>query len=261
MEERAFGLAFFVSIDTLGVMTTSGSAHERIIFPLDVDTLPQAKAWTTRLRGRVGVMKVGLELFVRVGPDAVRMVHDAGARCFLDLKLHDIPQTMLGAVRAAVELEVAFLTVHASAGPTAIRTITPAAGETCLLGVTALTSLSDAELADMGLPPSDPFAVSLAASAHRAGLRGFVCSPHEVESVRARVGSESILVVPGVRPLGSAHGDQRRVATPEQAIAWGADFLVIGRPIRDSEDPAATCASIAADITRGLLLRTTKATS
>lgn len=235
----------------------SADAHERIMFPLDVETLADAKLWTTRLQGRVGVMKVGLELFVRVGPDAVRMVHDAGARCFLDLKLHDIPQTMLGAVRAAVELDVAFLTVHASAGPTAMKTIAAAAGKTRLLAVTALTSLSDAELADMNLPASESYAVALASSAHRAGIRGFVCSPHEVPALRARVGQESVLVVPGVRPLGSAKGDQQRVATPGDAILAGADYLVIGRPIRDAADPLAACDAIAAEITRGLLSRKT----
>lgn len=229
------------------------------MFPLDVETLDDAKLWTQRLSGRVGVMKVGLELFVRVGPDAVRMVHDAGARCFLDLKLHDIPQTMLGAVRAAVEHHVDFLTVHASAGPTAMKTIVEAAGRTQLLAVTALTSLSDAELADMNLPESGSYALALATSAHRAGIRGFVCSPHEVAALRAQVG-ESILVVPGVRPLGSAKGDQQRTATPEAAMAAGADYLVVGRPIRDAEDPLAACDAIADEITRGLAQRT-KATS
>ena len=234
-------------------------AHERIMFPLDVETLEDAKLWTKRLSGRVGVMKVGLELFVRVGPDAVRMVHDAGARCFLDLKLHDIPQTMLGAVRAAVELQVDFLTVHSSAGPTAMKTILGANGSTHLLAVTALTSLSDAELADMNLPESRSYALALATSAHRAGVRGFVCSPHEVAALRARVG-ESILVVPGVRPLGSTKGDQQRTATPEASMASGADYLVVGRPIRDADDPLAACDAIADDISRGLAQRM-KATS
>jgi orotidine-5'-phosphate decarboxylase len=230
-------------------------AYERIMFPLDVETVSEARTWTARLQGRVGVMKVGLELFVRVGPDAVRMVHDAGARCFLDLKLHDIPQTMLGAVRAAAELNAAFLTVHASAGPTALKLISEASGSMRLLAVTALTSLSDTELADMNLPGSEAYAVALAASAHRAGIRGFVCSPHEVASLRTRVGQESVLVVPGVRPHGSPKGDQQRVATPEEAIHAGADYLVIGRPIRDAVDPIAACDAIAAEITRGLLSR------
>ena len=235
------------------------TSHERIMFPLDVETRDEARQWTTRLRGRVGVMKVGLELFVRVGPDAVRMVHDSGARCFLDLKLHDIPQTMLGAVRAAVEHHVDFLTVHASAGPTAMKTIVQAAGTTRLLAVTALTSLSDAELADMNLPPSGSYALALAISAHRAGVRGFVCSPHEVAALRAHVGN-SVLVVPGVRPQGSAKDDQQRTATPEAAMASGADYLVVGRPIRDAADPLAACDAIADAITRGLAQRT-KATS
>jgi len=229
------------------------------MFPLDVETLEEARLWTKRLSARVGVMKVGLELFVRVGPDAIRMVHDAGARCFLDLKLHDIPQTMLGAVRAAVERHVDFLTVHASAGPTAMRMILEATGSTQLLAVTALTSLSDADLADMGLPDSATYALALATSAHRAGVRGFVCSPHEVAALRAQVG-DSVLVVPGVRPLGSARGDQHRTATPEAAMASGADYLVVGRPIRDAQDPLAACEAIAAEITRGLAERM-KATS
>ncbi|GAB4210598.1 MAG: orotidine-5'-phosphate decarboxylase [Sandaracinaceae bacterium] len=213
--------------------------RDRLVFPLDVPDLASACGWIERLSGEVGVFKVGLELFVAAGPDAVRAVHDAGARCFLDLKLHDIPATMAAATSRAVAEGVAFLTVHAAAGPSALRAVADAAqgSQTQLLAVTVLTSLDASELAAIGLDAPEPTARRLARIARDAGVMGLVCSPHEVASLREQVGPSGVLVVPGVRPSGAAAGDQKRIASPEAAIRAGADYLVVGRPIREATDP------------------------
>jgi orotidine-5'-phosphate decarboxylase len=227
------------------------AAKDRIVFPLDVPSLDEARAWIELLSGDVGVMKVGLELFTAEGPAAVRAVSDAGSACFLDLKLHDIPATMAGAAAAAARLGARYLTVHASAGPKALEAAREAVKGTStrLLAVTALTSLGSDELAAIGLG-ADPAAVvrRLATLALSAGIDGFVCSPRECADVRSVAGPSAILVVPGVRPAGSALGDQARVATPKEAIARGADLLVIGRPIRDASDPVSAARAIARDI-------------
>jgi orotidine-5'-phosphate decarboxylase len=227
--------------------------RERIVFPLDVADLDEARAWIARLRGEVGVFKVGLELFTAVGPDAVRAVHDAGAQCFLDLKLHDIPATMVGAVTSAARLGARYLTVHASAGPSALRAIADAARSTgtTLLAVTVLTSLDTRELGAIGIAGSPgESAETLARLASEAGLRGLVCSPHEVRALRAVLGDEGTIAVPGVRPAGAEAGDQKRVATPREALDAGADLLVIGRPIRSAPDPVGAARAIAAELAR-----------
>lgn len=220
------------------------------MFPLDVPDLEQARAWIARLSAEVGVFKVGLELFVAAGPSAVRAVHDAGARCFLDLKLHDIPATMAAATARAVADEVAFLTVHAAAGPSALRAVAEVArgSRTQLLAVTVLTSLDAAELSAVGLDAPASAAARLAAVATSAGVSGLVCSPQEVSALRAVVGPSGVLMVPGVRPAGAAAGDQRRVATPADTIRAGADYLVVGRPIREAADPVASARAIVAEI-------------
>lgn len=226
------------------------AARDRIVFPLDVPDLDDARRWIARLRGEVGVFKVGLELFTAIGPDAVRAVHDAGAACFLDLKVHDIPATMAGATASAARLGVRYLTVHAAAGPAALRAVAQAAEgtKTTLLAVTILTSLDQGELDAIGMQgaPADA-AARLAGVARDAGVRGLVCSPHEAKALRSVLG-EGVIVVPGVRPAGAEAGDQRRVATPAQAIAEGADLLVVGRPIRSAADPVAAARAIAAEI-------------
>lgn len=225
--------------------------RERLVFPLDVVDLEEARRWVERLAGEVGVFKVGLELFTAVGPGAVRLVHDHGARCFLDLKLHDIPQTMARAVGRAVAQEVAFLTVHASAGPRALREVEAIArgSSTRLLAVTVLTSFDTDELRAVGLGDPSSAAERLARLSVDAGVRGLVCSPAEAAALSRLVGPEGLLMVPGVRPIGSDRGDQRRVATPAQAIGEGADYLVVGRPIRDAADPVKAARSIASEMT------------
>lgn len=227
------------------------SERDRIVFPLDVSSLDEARRWLDRLGTEVGVYKVGLELFTAVGPAAVEAVHDAGAACFLDLKLHDIPATVASAVRSAAAMGVRYLTLHASAGPAALAAAVESAGdtETQLLAVTVLTSLDQSALDAIGLSGAPAEAVSrLAAVAHQVGIDGFVCSPHEVATLREQLGAGATLVVPGVRPKGTATGDQRRTATPAEARAAGADLLVIGRPIRLADDPIAAARAIADEI-------------
>jgi len=229
-------------------------AKERLIYPLDVASLAEAHEQVALLAGEVGVFKVGLELFTAAGPDAVRIVHDAGAHCFLDLKLHDIGETVARAVAAAVALRVRFLTVHAVNGARALsRAAQAAAGsDTQLLAVTVLTSLEDGDLAEIGLAgPTGDAVTRLAGVAFGAGVPGLVCSPRECASLRASLGSAErgpVLVVPGVRPAGAAANDQKRVATPADAIRAGADYLVVGRPIRDAADPRDAARRIVAEI-------------
>ena len=193
----------------------------------------------------VSVLKVGLELFCAAGPGIVDEVrHDRDV--FLDLKLHDIPNTVAGGARAVAGLRPRFLTVHATGGADMIAAAVQAAPEVTITAVTVLTSLSEADLAAVGLagPPLDAVR-RLAALAVGAGAGALVCSPQEVAAVRAEVGPAVVLITPGVRPAGAATGDQARVATPQQALADGADLLVIGRPITAAADPAVAAAALA----------------
>jgi orotidine-5'-phosphate decarboxylase len=227
------------------------SPARRIVFPLDVPDLAQARSLVGALAGEVGVMKVGLELYTTAGPEAVRAVHDAGAACFLDLKLHDIPETVGRSVAAATRLGVKYLTVHALGGPAMLaRAVEAVRGSaTRLLAVTVLTSHDDAELSAVGIGGSvDDAARRLGNLAIQAGIDGLVCSPHECGSLRRALGSGPLLMVPGVRPAGADAGDQKRIATPRAAIEDGADLLVIGRPIRDAEDRRTAARAIALEI-------------
>lgn len=225
--------------------------RDRLVFPLDVPDLETAQEWIDRLSGEVGVLKVGLELFTAAGPDAVRAVHASGSKCFLDLKLHDISATMASAVRAAVKLGVDYLTVHAAAAPAGLAAVRDAAADsnTRLLAVTVLTSLDAGELDAIGLEGPPAAAVErLARLAMRHGIDGLVCSPEECASLRRSLADDVLLVVPGIRPAGSDRGDQTRVATPGRARRDGADLLVVGRPIRNAEDPVAAARAIVAEI-------------
>jgi len=196
------------------------------------------------------MLKVGLELFAAEGPAAVRAAAALGRPVFLDLKLHDIPNTVEGAARSAAASGASLLTVHASGGEAMVRAAVRGAGERLrVLAVTVLTSLDDAALAAVGLAgPAGAAAIRLARLAVAAGAGGIVCSPREVAAVRAAVGPGPLLVVPGVRPAGSARGDQVRVASPAEAVRAGADVLVLGRPLRDAPDPAAAARAIAASL-------------
>ena len=218
----------------------------RIALALDVPDLDSAKALIEQTREYVGTFKVGLELYTAVGPAAVEAVHDAGAKCFLDLKLHDIPATMGRSVARAAAMEVALLTVHGLAGRDSLRQAAENAGSTRLLAVTVLTSLDAEALESIGLDGSPREAADrLAKLAWDAGVRGLVTSAHECAALRDALGQDAFLVTPGIRPSGSATDDQKRVMTPADAIAAGADLLVVGRPIRDASDPNAEAADVA----------------
>lgn len=225
----------------------------RLIAALDTADLEQARRWAAQVGPHCGLLKLGLEYFTANGPAGVRTIADNWP-VFLDLKLHDIPNTVAGAVRAILPLRPAMLTIHAAGGAAMIaaaREATAAAGAARpkLLAVTVLTSLSDGMLATTGVTGGAAAQViRLARLALEAGADGLVCSPLEVASLREAFGSRPLLVVPGVRPVGAAVGDQARTMTPEQAVAAGADFIVAGRPITGAMDPAKAAAEIAAAI-------------
>ncbi|HUC23175.1 MAG TPA: orotidine-5'-phosphate decarboxylase [Streptosporangiaceae bacterium] len=231
--------------------------HAPIAVALDAPDLETAARWAALVGPHVSTLKVGLELYLRYGPDAVASVRGAsGVEIFLDLKLHDIPATVAAAARAVARLRPAMLTVHAAAGPAAIRAAADAAPDTRIVAVTVLTSLQEADLSQIGLAgPVSSAARRLAVLAVESGARGLVCSPQEVAAVRAEVGDDTMLITPGVRPAGAAVHDQARVATPEEALRSGADLLVIGRPITGAADPGAAAAAIAASLRRVEVVR------
>ena len=229
----------------------------RLIFPLDTGDLAEARRWVRRLSGLVGVFKVGLELFTAAGPAAVEMIREEGqAEVFLDLKLNDIPATVAGAVRAASRLGVDFLTVHMLAGRWAVREAARAAeGGLRILAVTILTSLSRADLMEVGYSPElsrdlSEAALRLASLAYRCGVHGVVCSAKELPRIREAF-PHLLTVVPGVRPEWLEEelaDDQKRIASPGEAIRAGADYLVVGRPIREARDPRAVAERILAEM-------------
>jgi orotidine-5'-phosphate decarboxylase len=228
-----------------------------LIFALDVPSTEEARRWIARLADEVGLFKVGLELFIRGGPALVRQIVATGrAGVFLDLKLHDIPATVGRAMAAAADLGVSMATVHCGEAPAMLEAAVAAAdSRMAVLAVTLLTSVSSVELAAAGYPPdlaADPGALVLrrAATARAAGCSGVVCAGGEARAVKSRLGPDFMVVTPGIRLAGadSLSHDQRRVATPAAAIAAGADYLVVGRPIRDAADPVATARRIAAEM-------------
>jgi orotidine-5'-phosphate decarboxylase len=223
-----------------------------IAVALDAPDLETAARWAGLVTPYVSTVKVGLELYLRYGPDAVASIRGAsGVQVFLDLKLHDIPATVAGAARAVARLRPDILTVHAAAGPAVIRAAVAAAPQTRIAAVTVLTSLGDDDLTAIGMAgPTGDAVRRLAALAVAAGARGLVCSPREVADVRAEVGPDITLITPGIRAAGSDAQDQARVATPEQALGAGADLLVIGRPITSAPDPGAAAAAIGASLRR-----------
>ena len=235
------------------------SAHEKIFVALDSGDLQRALELAGTLAGRIGGLKVGLELFTAAGPDVVRRVRDLGLPVFLDLKLHDIPNTVAGAAAAAGRLGVSYLTVHALGGVSMMKRAVEAAHEGAaaaghrapvILAVTILTSHDDASLTELGIAgPCTQAVERLAALAKTAAVGGVVCSPLEIGKARSAFES-AVLVVPGIRPATPgprAIDDQSRVATPGQAVAGGADRIVVGRPITGAPDPAAAADAIARD--------------
>lgn len=231
------------------------SERPPIAYALDFASAQDAREAAARVAPAIGMVKVGLELFVHEGPSIVAIGRELGLPVFLDLKLHDIPETVERAVAQASQLGAHLVTVHASGGRSMLkRAVARAAaegGHVAICAVTVLTSLDDADLRDIGMNGSpNEAAVRLARVAFDEGVRWFVCSPAEVRSLRAALGKDAVLVTPGVRPANAALGDQKRVATPEQAIADGADWVVVGRPIRDADDPLAAARAIASAIAR-----------
>lgn len=203
---------------------------------LAVDTIDQSLAskWVEVTRSYIGVVKLGLEFFLANGSQGVQEVRKKAPelKLFLDLKLHDIPNTVAGAVRAVKDLEPDFLTVHASGGPSMIEAAVNALPNGAITAVTLLTSLSENEIKKLGISGnSHEIVIKWARIAVESGAKAIVASPHEVGALRAQLPAEITLITPGVRPEGAQLGDQARVATPTEAIRWGADYVVIGRPI------------------------------
>jgi orotidine-5'-phosphate decarboxylase len=219
------------------------SVAPRLAVALDVPQPQDAIDAAALLAGHVDIVKIGLELFVGAGPELVRRLAGDGWSVFLDLKLHDIPATVAGAVRAASGLGVELLTVHAAGGRRMLEAAAAArgnGGRPLLIGVTVLTSLDAAQVEEIGFKGSVEASVAgLARLASDAGCDGVVASSHEVGGVKAALGDGFLLVTPGIRPAGADAGDQKRIMTPAEAIAAGADYLVIGRPISAAADPAA----------------------
>ena len=230
-------------------------ASNPILCAIDTPDPARARALAAALRDTVGGIKLGLEFFVANGPAAVREIVGT-VPLFLDLKLHDIPNTVAGAVRAAAALEPLLLTIHCAGGAAMMRAAAAAASEAAqgrrrmkLVGVTVLTSLDDSDLAATGQRgTAGEQAQRLARLAKDSGLDGVVCSPHEVAMLRQTCGLGFLLVVPGIRPSGAAAADQKRVMGPRAARDAGADYLVIGRPITESADPAAAARALLAEL-------------
>jgi orotidine-5'-phosphate decarboxylase len=223
---------------------------ERLIVALDFPDGASALSLVDRLEGSTSWFKVGLELYIAEGKSLVAELQRRGCSIFLDLKLHDIPNTVAGAVRSASRLGVDMLTVHAAGGPAMLSAAAEAADDRpTLLAVTVLTSMDRAQLEAIGIQDSPTAQVEkLAGMALSCGVEGIVCSPVEVSTLRRSFGSEPLLVIPGIRPAGSATGDQRRIATPAEAIASGANFVVVGRPITQAADPGAAARAILAEM-------------
>lgn len=211
-------------------------ARERLVIAVDVSSREEILKLVDELRGTVGIFKIGLQAFIANGPSIVREIVASGERVFLDLKIHDIPNTAKHAVAEAAALGASIATVHTAGGPAMLQAC--AHDALLVLGVTVLTSLDDAELARIGFAgtPMDN-AVRLARLAKDSGLRGVVASPLEIEAIRDACGSEFVILTPGIRPAGADVGDQRRTMTPREAIGAGADYIVVGRPVTSAADP------------------------
>jgi orotidine-5'-phosphate decarboxylase len=216
-------------------------ARDRLIVALDFPTQAKALALVSVLSGSVSIYKIGLQLYTVAGPAIVQAVAATGAKIFLDLKLHDIPNTVAKAVTAAAELGVHMLTIHLSGGSAMLRAAVEAKPPALsLLGVTVLTSASQETLAEIGIASDLPAqVVRLAELAQKCGVDGLITSPQEVSVLRERLGQEMTLVTPGVRPAWAGADDQKRFTTPSEALKRGADYLVIGRPITAHADPPA----------------------
>ena len=232
-----------------------------IVFPLDVPTHDEAIRYVTLLKDHVGLFKVGLELFISQGPDILKAIREISeAKIFLDLKLHDIPATTNRAFTAASQYGPEFVTVHCDEGGGILRDVAENnPGNTKILAVTLLTSLNQKNLTNLGYAETyvddlSGLVLLKARLAKDAGCHGIVCSGHEVAMVRSELGPDLIVVTPGIRPAWSlvSQDDQKRVVTPQMAVNRGADYIVVGRPIRDAGDPADAAKKVAEEIEAGL---------
>lgn len=234
--------------------STKNAVAKPLIVALDYPSADQALAMAAQLDPTKCRVKVGKELFTREGPSVVRALHQAGFEVFLDLKFHDIPNTVAKAVVAAAEMGVWMVNVHASGGPKMMRAAKEALSEfgndaPLLIAVTVLTSMDEAELRNTGIAQTPLERVQmLAAQTAEAGLDGVVCSAQETRQLSENLGKQFALVTPGIRPVGADIGDQSRIATPAQALADGSHYLVMGRPITQAANPAAALEQVLVDI-------------
>ncbi|MBT5185785.1 MAG: orotidine-5'-phosphate decarboxylase [Kordiimonadaceae bacterium] len=231
---------------------------QRILCALDTIVTSEACNLAATVGPHVGGIKLGLEFFGANGPQGFKEVSKASNNIFLDLKLHDIPNTVAKAIHALMPLKPTIMTIHTAGGPAMMAAAANAATEAAknvgcarpiIVGVTILTSLDDQDLDAVGYQnPVSEQVIQMAKLAKESGLDGVVCSPHEISLIKEACGKEFKLVVPGIRPAGSSTGDQKRVMTPDQAVKLGADYLVIGRPITQSDDPIAAVKAITKEI-------------
>jgi orotidine-5'-phosphate decarboxylase len=232
------------------------TARERLMLPLDVPTVDEARVLVEKTAGAVGIYKIGMELQFAGGLELARQLASEGHKIFLDVKLHDIDNTIFSAVRNVAKMGVRFMTLHAY--PKTMRAAVKAIREDgvtdlCLLGVTVLTSMDDNDLHEAGYQGRVAELVAKrAADARVAGMGGIVCSPQEAAAMRSVLGDELVMVTPGIRPAGSAAGDQKRIMTPGDAIQAGSDYLVVGRPISKADDPRAAAEAVVAEIEEAL---------
>ncbi len=218
---------------------------ERLIFALDVSSLEEVKKWVRLLKGYVGVFKVGKELFTACGPKVIDTIHNGGGEVFLDLKFHDIPNTVAKAGAVAARLGVKMFNLHTLGGLDMMEAVREAVDKTCkkerrpiILGVTILTSMDEKAMKEVGIQgPVKKRVIYLAGLAKKAGLDGVVASPLEAKDIKKRFGKDFIIVTPGIRMPDSKPDDQRRTMTPKEAVAAGADYIVVGRPIREAKKP------------------------
>jgi orotidine-5'-phosphate decarboxylase len=236
---------------TMPQMTRPRQARDRLIVALDFPSLDEAFSLVQKLQGRVGMFKVGKQLFTREGPAAVRRIVDLGERVFLDLKFHDIPNTVARAVESAVSLGTSVINVHASGGRKMMQAAAEAAagGNAAVIAVTVLTSLRDEDVREAGFTSgTEELVPRLARLALEAGLDGVVAAPTDAARLRQELGSDFLIVTPGVRPAGSTKDDQARIATPAEAVRQGADYIVVGRPITQAADPLKAAEAIVAEM-------------
>lgn len=245
----------------LELVRKRGSMRERLIVALDVDTLEQAKEIVQLLAGEVGLFKIGKQLFTHAGPQAVHLIQQLGGEIFLDLKFHDIPNTVAKAAIEATRLGVKMFNVHASGSLEMMRTTVKEVERVCrqqklrrpiMLGVTVLTSLNQDDLLRVGVEHEvADQVVRLALLTKEAGMDGVVASPHEVADIRALCGPSFVIVTPGIRPAESIRNDQQRVMSPSDAVRAGVDYIVVGRPILEAGDPVVAARAIVADMELG----------